>query len=370
MMNNALSSAALLTDTELLEHVQRCATSERDATARLLAALTEVDARRLYLGQGCSSLFTYCTQILHLSEHAAYGRIEAARVARKFPAVLDLLADGSLHLTALSLLAPHLTVENHAGLLASAKHKSKREVEQLVAAVRPPPVPSTIRKLPSRTAASLPTAGSTPEVEELKTAEALPILVPVVQPKGIAEVKPLAPEHYKVQFTASQETYDKLKFAQDLLRHTIPSGDVAAVIDRALTLLVQELQRTRHAAVNRLRAARASATRSSSRYVAAAVKREVWRRDGGQCAFVGTVGRCTERAFLEYHHRVPFAEGGAATSENLELRCRVHNANEAERWFGSGLVREVSPSFIACASGSGDLSPETEPRGDPQRLFF
>ena len=52
------------------------------ATARLVAALGELDARRLYLGEGYSSLFTYCTQVMRLSEHAAYGRIEAARAAR------------------------------------------------------------------------------------------------------------------------------------------------------------------------------------------------------------------------------------------------------------------------------------------------
>jgi len=102
-MNDALSSADLMTDTELLEYLRRCAATEREATARLIAALAEVDARRLFPGQGCSSLFTYCTQVLHLSEHAAYGRIAAARVARKFPAVLGLLADGSVHLTAVSL---------------------------------------------------------------------------------------------------------------------------------------------------------------------------------------------------------------------------------------------------------------------------
>ena len=64
----------------------------------------EMDARKLYLGEGCSSLFTYCTQVLHFSEHAAYGRIEAARAARRFPAILDGLVDGRLTLTAIGLL--------------------------------------------------------------------------------------------------------------------------------------------------------------------------------------------------------------------------------------------------------------------------
>jgi hypothetical protein len=160
----------------------------------------------------------------------------------------------------------------------------------------------------------------------------------------VAEVKPLAPEHYKVQFTASRETYDKLRLAQDLLRHTVPNGDVAVVFDRALTLLVQELQKTKHAAVSHPRAARSPGPRSR-RYVPAAIKREVWRRNGGQCAFVGGAGRCSERGFLEYHHRVPFADGGATTVDNLELRCRAHNAYEAEQWFGCDVVRETAPPF-------------------------
>ena len=68
-----LSNGTALSDPELLQEVRRLASQERHAIARLIAALGELDARRLYLGEGCSSLFTYCTQVLHLSEHAAYG---------------------------------------------------------------------------------------------------------------------------------------------------------------------------------------------------------------------------------------------------------------------------------------------------------
>src|SRR5687767_7661036 len=144
---NALHS---LSDRELIAEIHQLAARERHSTARVIAALMELDARKLYLGEGCTSLFTYCTQVLHFSEHAAYGRIEAARAARRFPAILDNLADGSLTLTAVGLLAPHLTLENQAKLLAAAKHKSKRDVERIVAALRPlPAVASSVRKLPA-----------------------------------------------------------------------------------------------------------------------------------------------------------------------------------------------------------------------------
>jgi hypothetical protein len=332
---------------DLLREVRRLVSRERAATAALIAALGELDVRRLYLAEGCSSLFTYCTHVLHLSEHAAYGRIEAARAARKWPVVLELFADGSLHLTTVALLGRHLTTENHRELLAAARHKTKREIEEIVAALQPQsPVPSTIRKLPTSTASS-------PAMDMPVVADAVAPIAPCVAlsrepsvpspapPKRPAELKPIAPQQYKVQFTASQETYDKLRQAQDLLRHRIPDGDVALILDRALTVLLAELHRTKHGGVDRPR--QGTPRTSTGRHVPAAVKRTVWDRDGGRCAFVGAAGRCSERGFLEYHHVVPFADRGPTNVENIELRCRAHNAYESARWFGAreeGMVRE------------------------------
>ena len=146
--------------------------------------------------------------------------------------------------------------------------------------------------------------------------------------------------------TISRKTQEKLREAQNLLRDCIPDGDVGAIFERALTLLLTELRRTRHALVNRPRVT--SRTCSAARDVPAAVKRAVWERDSGQCAFTGAAGRCAERGFLEYHHAVPFADGGATSADNLELRCRAHNTYEAERWFGApieDLLRDAGASF-------------------------
>src|SRR5688572_18185975 len=141
-----------VTDGELLAEVKRLASAERQATARLVASLAEVDARQLYLGEGCSCLFTYCTQVLHLSEHAAYNRIEAARASMRFPVILGRLDEGAVTLTAVRLLAPALTFENHEQLLADATHKTKKEVEVLVARIRPlPDAPAIVRRLPTGT---------------------------------------------------------------------------------------------------------------------------------------------------------------------------------------------------------------------------
>jgi hypothetical protein len=120
-----------LSDSQLLAELNRLAKSECVAIAHLVAAIGEMDERRLYLGQGCSSMFSYCTQILHLAEHAAFNRIEAARAARRFPMILTLLADGCVHLSAVRLLAPHLTQANHHALLTEASHKSNVRLNRL-----------------------------------------------------------------------------------------------------------------------------------------------------------------------------------------------------------------------------------------------
>src|SRR5262245_37743481 len=97
-----------LTDDQLIDEATRLAQHERAATADLLRCLIEVDTRRLFLRAGYASLFAFCTQVLHLAEGAAYNRIEAARAARRFPILLERIADGSLTLTSARLLAPHL----------------------------------------------------------------------------------------------------------------------------------------------------------------------------------------------------------------------------------------------------------------------
>jgi hypothetical protein len=136
-----------------------------------------------------------------------------------------------------------------------------------------------------------------------------------------------------VQFTVGRETHDNLRRAQDLLRREIPDGDPGLIFDRALRLLLEDIARKKLAATSKPRPGRPTAERS--RHVPAHVKRAVWLRDGGQCAFVARSGRrCRERAILEFHHVDPYAIGGETTSANLSLRCRAHNVHEAERVFG------------------------------------
>jgi hypothetical protein len=354
------TALASFTDTQLVDAVQSLAARERVATAELIAALAEVESRRLHLGLGHPSMFAFCTTRLRLSESAAYARIEAARLASRFPLVLDLLLDGSITLTTVSLLAPHLTVETHDAVLRAAIHKSKREVEMLVASLRPlPAAPVIVRKLPQPRV--LP--DEVPPVAEVVHSPPPPmtatdlcaaLMTPPVQPRR-AIVAPLAPERFKVQLTISRDTHAKLRRVQDLMRHSVPDGDLAVIVDRALSLLLEKLEKQKCASVTQVRSKRARRASASdrTRHVPASVAREVWKRDGSQCTFVGADGRCSARAWLELHHTVAFADGGATDAANLTLRCRAHNQYEAEQIFGPWNVRESTIRYSSHLTGSG-----------------
>ena len=353
-----------LTDDQLLTETKRLVACERSATTALLRSLVEIDARRLYLREGCASLFTYCTQVLHLAEGAAYNRIEAARAARRFPEVLVALGDGSLTLATARLLAPHFTVDNHRELIDRARFRSKRDVETLIATLAPrAPVATIIRRVPIKpvaTVANTPPARIRKEADEAKVAcrpespsatvgasacntHAEPIAAPPPDSRPSPSLRPLSPVHYRLQVTLSEEAHSKLRRAQDLLRHAVPSGDFAAVLDRALTLLVADLERRRCAATPVPR--RSDLSGGSGRHMPAAVKRAVWRRDERRCAFVGRTGRCTETAWLEFHHVQPHADGGKTSVDNIQLRCRAHNQYEAKLWFEAGEVGESGSDY-------------------------
>jgi 5-methylcytosine-specific restriction endonuclease McrA len=320
--------------------------------AALLAHLAEVDERRLYLSAGYHSMYLYCVDRLRLSEDSACKRIRAARTARQFPAIFTAVAEGRLHLGAVVLLAPHLTTGNADELLAAAAHQSKAAIEQLLAQRFPrPDVPTELRAI----APSLP-----PEHRSPGTVEAAEQPAP-----GLAELSapgrmdaldlrpktvPLAPQRFAIQLTMSQALHDKLRYAQTLLSHQIPAGDLAAVLERALDALIPKLEKRKFAATTRPRRRRATA---GGRQVPAHVKRAVWKRDGGRCTFVGETGhRCPARTRLEFDHIDPVARGGEATVERMRLRCRAHNQHEAERTFGTEFMKHKRQEARRTAAGA------------------
>lgn len=337
-----------LSDTELASALTELVVTDRRTTAELLAHLAEVDERRLYSRDAFCSMFDWCTRHLKMAEGSAYKRIRAARVARRFPRVLDMVAAGELHLSAVVLLSAHLSDANHAELFALAVHRSKSELERLLAERFPAPdAPALVRRMPLPTPASAarlipaPQPSVTPASQPAPSASSAlaPAALPPPTPAKPPSVAPTSAERFKIQFTASAALVGKLRRAQAVLSHRLPGGDLAAVCELALDALLEQLERDRFAKTERPRQGRAAGPRSS-RHIPNAVKREVAQRDGMQCTFVDAAGRrCPATAFLEFHHAIPWALGGVSTAANVHLMCASHNREAAERDFGSRFVR-------------------------------
>jgi len=362
MMMHLIVELKCLTDAELLDKVKSLAGRERSATALLVAHLAELDTRDALLREGYASLFAYCREALGLSEHGALNRIEVARAARRFPAILDLLADGRVNLTTLRLLAPHLTAANFERVLAEARGKRTEEIRAMAGglsarSVGPSPARPNVAPAPAPDSAT-PSKQQAPAAEratpegKAKEEEAKEETPKEDKPnEERAAASPGTPEPSTASasrraVTLIGPTLDRLRLAKDLLRHALPSGDENEIVDRALTLLLADLARKKFADTDRPRGSRG--TQEGSRHVAADVKRVVWLRDLGRCAYVGPNGhRCEERGFLEFHHVKPFQVGGEATVDNIQLRCGRHNRYEAKMYFS----RDESSAPVVVGEG-------------------
>ena len=319
-----------LSSADLARALLRHAAHDREQLAVLLAHIAEFDARHLYLPAGYPSMFAYCVENLRLPEEAAYNRISVARTARAFPILFQAIAQGSLHLTSVRMLGPHLRDENVGELVKAATHLKKVELEAMLAARFPLPEPLRLDEGISALGA-VQEVGLVPERVQLET----PAMTPTsAQPTPT--IKPIAAQRFSLQVTLDGDTHAKLRKAQDLLSHV--TRDIGEVIHRALGALIEELEKKRFAKTDRPRPPRQSAR---PRYIPAHVKRAVYMRDAGRCAFVANDGRrCKETQNLEFDHIVPVALGGEATVDNLRLLCGPHNQHMAELAFGMEFMEQ------------------------------
>ena len=350
--------------------------NESSAMAMAIAHVGEIDARQSYRDEGYPSLLAFCEQVLELSEAAALRRIRVARLAREFPAIFGALATGKLSLSCVILLSPYLNASNADELLAAAAHAPKSALGPLIVkwfpkqdvptrlapVAEPPPMLGDqisqegaaaavdIERSPASVAAGVgdqPSPGaSCPSLDDQLSAQTGSVATDeqlcskagetaIPRPK----VSPLSPDRFALQLTVSRCTHDKLRYAQELLSHQLPSGGLAEVFDRALDALIVQLEKRKFAATSRPQQAGQRST-NSPRHIPAHVKREVWVRDGGQCTFVSESGhRCCARELLEFDHIEAIARGGKATVAGMRLRCRTHNQFEAERTFGAEFMK-------------------------------
>ncbi len=325
-----------LPNAQLLDRVRELVRRGNVVEAELLAHLAEVEARRLYLEEGCSSMFTYCQRALHFAEGVAYKRIQAARAARRHPQLLAALRAGDLHLSAISLLAPRLTESNCGELIRSARHLGTDEIKRMLADRDPKPDrPASVRPIaePIKMVGRefLPPA----PVPTGQPVRPPPPSVP--PPPARACTEPLGADRYRVQFTADRETHAQLEELRALMRHQLPDGDVGKILARAVACLLKQVRKQKFAETSTPRAARATTPRDKrpSRQVPAAIRRAVWQRDEGRCTYVSSSGRrCNSKEFIEFDHADAWEWTHSHSIEGITLRCRAHNQLRAREDFG------------------------------------
>ncbi len=324
--------------------------NDRGTTAAMLTYIGEIDRRRLYLEDAYSSMFAMCTRHFGMSESIAGKRIRASRAARRFPRILDMIRSGELHLSGVHQLASYLTEDNCDEVLDRAKHRSMREIDELIAEISPERDRETVLREIAL------------ERPDGKGDNAMRSTAAVLASGTFASnhlknlTVPISPRRYRLHVTIGHEAKSALDELTDMLSHQVPTGDPAIIVEKALALLLAETKRKRTASVKKPRRSSGKASDAEqtvrrnesepanksgerTRAIPAHVRRAVFERDRGRCAFIDDDGRrCGSAWQVELHHCVPFGRDGPHTVENIALRCRAHNQYEAELEFGKAFM--------------------------------
>jgi len=363
--NPGAGTPASLTSPALARRLADLCGEERNVLVDFLLHLDVFDRRRAWAEAGYGSLWTYCLEVLHLREGAAWRRIEAMKLLRRFPSAEPALREGRLCLTTFNLLGPVLGDENVSELVTRAAFLSKADTERLVVAIRPRVAPKDgVRRVSSgvgSTPAPCPVAGAlalapASDAAPVTAAPAsAPLAVPAPVPVARPELRPVAQDTYSLRVTIDAACKAELDQLASLLSHKT-GGDLAAVLREAIRCgilrhgkrrgAVEPERRRRRAGTDRKAPDRAAAGEVGSsspssprqvdpRAIPMEVKREVMKRDGGRCAWTSPDGkRCGSTWRLEFGHIVPVAAGGQPTADNIRVECGVHNGFEADRYFG------------------------------------
>jgi hypothetical protein len=289
----------------LLPRLKDLVRSERKITNEILFYLREVEARKIHLELGFSSLYELCVGELGYSSSSAMRRISAMRLLKAMPEIERKLFEGSVNLSTLNQLQSFIKreektengkieLDDKRELLAMIENKSQLEVETALAIVSP------------------------------KSA-----IIPLRE-------KIIAEDLVEIRLVVSKKVRNKIERMKSLNSHR--STDIVDVLERALDLAIEKLESApkKVKQVSKVIERKAeSPDLSNSRYIKRDVVRTVRFRAQNQCEFVSSSGkRCRGTLFLETDHKVPFAKGGRSELYNLQVLCSAHNKLKAQRQFG------------------------------------
>lgn len=341
-----------LSDQEILERTHVLVADERKLTLSVLLCLNEIESRELYLKLGHGSLFDYCTNALGYSSSAAWRRIQTARCVARFPVVYGMLDRNEVNLSTVSQVSRVLDESNSDDLLLRIRDKSQREVDVILAEYRPPvQAIDRTRTVMIVVPTSSEGVGTGPATGLFQS----PVTSPAARDaceksdycrSGSNEVGSKSTldrleRRVMLSFAVLPEFMDKLDRAWTIAWYRLPNR---ASYEQIFEFLIDEfIERQDPASKQKRRERKLKGAASVSgqppapgkRYIPAAVRDQVFERDGGQCTFLGPSGKCCGSTLaLQLDHIVPVALGGRSTLDNLRLLCAKHNRLEAERLLG------------------------------------
>jgi 5-methylcytosine-specific restriction endonuclease McrA len=316
---------------------------ERQTIVAFVLHLAELERRQLHLELGYASLFVFCTDRLKLSKGAAYRRVTAARLVTRYPVIADYLTDGRLCLTTLAMLRKVLDDSNYVQVLHRAAGRTEEELEDLVAALQPQPAP---RDLLQRLPAPQPPQPAPAHSDErsLEVCEVPPKpddFARIVPPRPPAPAPhPISADQYLLRVTIGHELADDLKKVKALLSHSVPDGNLEAVLHACVRHMIAHCEK-RRAGSDEPRPRKVPRP-PRGRGIPTPVRREVWKRDDATCAYIAPDGkRCASDQQVQFHHLQPYARNGPPTVDNIQLRCAVHNRHAAEKDFGREFMQRA-----------------------------
>ena len=294
-------------DQDLINELQKIATTESELLGRSLVLLREVEKRNLHLSRGYPSLFVFCQGVLGYSEAQSYARIQAMRLTRAVPLAESKIQEGKLSLSVAALAQTHF-----------------RQVERAGKEVKPIEKAAIVLKL----------EGSTRRNAEQVLAQHLPVDAPRKE-----KVRAVSSELTRIEFYASAELMEKIGKLRSLLAHRNFEGRLDRLFEHIADIALSRLEKT--ALIITSDAPLLLPKQGKiTRHVPAKIRRAVWARDKGRCQYRDPVtGKsCSTTHGVQLDHIVEFAKGGRHDPENLRLLCGAHN-----RWRSAAGPNATAP---------------------------
>ncbi len=332
----------------LIDEAESEIQSNRESTARIVQKLVDIEAQRVYLQLGFSSLYELATERFRYTPSAAMRIIKAVRVSAAAPSVVSKLASGELNFETIGVLFPFVKEPVLQELVTRCSGRSKEDAEKIVAPLRP----VTMNEMRDRIVPVVVRKSGYSSLFQDGEQNNNPFLAPAqLEMRSCEDFGQRADERFHLSFSASKEVKELLRRARQLMFRGDPDEvTFEKVIGRALTFYLSRhcpMERQRRREERREKAAakkcidNTAPSGTSAHRVPMTVRDRVLERDGYQCSFISEDGkRCSCTVDLEIDHILPLGRGGTSADSNLRTLCRAHNLARAREVFGETYIEQ------------------------------